>query len=110
MISLQIIFTLLFLHWISDFIFQSDYVAKNKSKSNKILLQHIVTYTIPFILLISPLYGLINGILHFGIDYFTSRLTGKLWAAGEVHWFFVIIGLDQLLHYISLFGTYYLLF
>ena len=105
-----IIADLLVIHFVTDFVLQSNYVAQNKSKSNWVLLQHVLIYSTPFTLLISPLYGLINGILHFGIDYFTSRLSGKLWARGEVHNFFVVIGFDQLLHALSLIGTYYLLF
>ncbi len=105
-----IIAILLAVHWISDFVFQTDYVAKNKSKDNWVLLEHGTIYMLPFILLISPLYGLINSILHIIIDYFTSRLSGKLWARGDAHNFFVVIGFDQLLHGLSLIGTYYLLF
>ncbi len=98
---------LLTLHFIADFIMQSDYVARNKSKSNLVLLKHVTIYALPFMLLISPLYGTVNGVLHFIVDYFTSRLTGRLWGAGKVHWFFVTIGFDQLLHALILIWTYY---
>ena len=101
---------LLTLHFVADFVLQSDYVAKNKSKDNKVLLYHVSLYALPFILLISPLYGALNGLLHFCIDFITSRATSKLWASGEVHWFFVTIGLDQLLHVLTLVWTYNLLF
>lgn len=109
-IELLTVSMLLILHFISDFILQSDYVARNKSKDNKILLRHVFIYSVPFIIFISPLYGAINGTIHFGIDYVTSRLTGKLWASGKTHWFFVVIGFDQLLHVLSLIWTYELLF
>ena len=105
-----IVAVLIAIHFVADFVLQSDWMARNKSKDNKALLLHVSVYSIPFMVLISPLYGVINGILHFGIDYFTSRLSGRLWARGEVHNFFVIIGFDQLLHALSLIGTYYLLF
>ena len=101
---------LLVLHFIADFVLQSDHVAKNKSKDNKILLYHVSIYSLPFMLLISPLYGLINGMIHFCVDYFTSRLTSKLWDSGKTHLFFVTIGFDQLLHILTLVWTYNLLF
>ena len=101
---------ILVIHFVADFVLQSDWMAKNKSKDNKALLLHVSVYSIPFMLLISPLYGLINGILHFAIDYTTARLSSKLWARGDVHNFFVVIGFDQLLHALSLLWTYYLLF
>ena len=103
--------TLIFMtHFVADFMLQSDYMAKNKSKSNKVLLLHVSVYALPFMFIISPLYGIINGILHFGVDYVTSRRSSKLWADGEVHWFFVVIGFDQLLHILMLMWTYHLLF
>lgn len=106
-LTLTLIFTI---HFVADFLLQSDYMAKNKSKSNTILFYHVSVYSIPFMFIISPLYGIINGILHFGVDYVTSRRSSKLWADGKVHWFFVVIGFDQLLHILMLMWTYYLLF
>jgi len=111
MISIQIILLLLATHWIADFILQSDYFAKNKSSDNTILGLHVLTYIIPFALLgfiipITPEWLLVNFIAHYITDYNTSRLTKKLWELKEVHWFFVVIGLDQLAHYAVLFSTY----
>ena len=51
------------------------------------------------------LWVLINGAMHFLTDAITSRLTSKLWSKQDFHNFFVIIGLDQLIHYSCLFGT-----
>lgn len=108
-ISLSNIIMLALLHFIADFVLQSDEVAKNKSKSNKVLLQHITIYSIPFMIFISPLYGLINGLIHGIVDYITSRWTSKLWAKGDTHNFFVVIGFDQLLHMTTLYVTFVLI-
>lgn len=77
-------------------------------------------------------FGGITFICHTITDYFTSRLNAKLWnkvsyymdedmcralgrsyCKGErqkyAHNFFVSIGFDQLLHYVQLFLTFYLL-
>ena len=102
------ILLILFLHFFADFILQNDYMAQNKSSSNKALGLHVLLYSLPFII-ISPLYALINGIAHFITDYISSRITKKLWQKQEVHWFFVVIGLDQLAHYSMLFSTFILL-
>lgn len=51
------------------------------------------------------LWAIINGILHFVTDAITSRITTKLWLKNDMHNFFVIVGLDQLVHYICLFVT-----
>ncbi len=79
---------------------------------------------------LSVLYFMvITFIAHTVIDYFTSRLNSKLWARAEywrkrtetdspgypelqgrfVHRFFVSIGFDQLLHFIQLLLTYWIL-
>lgn len=111
------IYVLIFTHWIADFVCQTDNMAKNKSKSNKWLGKHVLTYM--GVLSIFAIYAgfnipgkywmsfvLINGAAHFVIDYFTSRASSKLWVKGQVHNFFVVIGFDQALHMATLYGTY----
>jgi hypothetical protein len=44
--------------------------------------------------------------LHFGVDYVTSRLFHKNWEAGNKATAINIFGFDQLLHYLCLFGTF----
>jgi hypothetical protein len=128
MLSLIEIFSIIFVHWVADFVLQTDEQAKGKSKNWYDLLAHTFTYSTMWIfascLLIgyankgqttqwyvihSILFALITFITHTVTDYFTSRLNSKLWAKGDVHNFFVSIGFDQVLHYIQLFLTYYIL-
>jgi hypothetical protein len=106
MIDVYMVMTLLILHFIGDFILQTDKMALNKSKSVKWLTIHVVVYTIPF-LLINWLYALINGVLHWIVDYVTSRQAAMFHRKGQRSMFFKIIGLDQLLHGIILIFTYY---
>lgn len=111
MIELKVILLLLATHFLADFILQSNYHAQNKSSSNFVLLEHVTVYMIPFaflsfVLPITIYWLLLQPIAHFITDWCTSRITKRLWAAKEVHWFFVVIGLDQLLHYAFLFTTY----
>lgn len=115
------IFTILFIHWIADFWCQTDWMAKNKSISNKALTYHVLAYSTIWLLvcncysiitnnyLILALFPAITFISHWMTDYFTSRLNSKLWKEGKVHYFFVSIGGDQILHYVQLFLTFYLL-
>jgi hypothetical protein len=121
MITLTEIFTIIIIHWIADFVFQTDKQAKGKSKNWHDLLSHTFSYSIIwfavgcilFLLgIISinfPLFILITFISHTITDYFTSRLNSKLWSQGKVHHFFVSVGFDQVLHYVQLFLTYYYL-
>lgn len=118
------IFSILIIHWFADFVLQTDKQAKGKSKNWRFLLEHTFTYSITFFGLLSLLNPIFNVGLtfHFGFyffiitfiahtitDYFTSRLNSKLWSEGKVHSFFVSVGFDQILHYVQLFLTYYLL-
>jgi len=107
MIPLNAIYYILVVHWFADFVMQSHWMASNKSSSNRALLAHIVTYTFFLSLIIHPVWGLVNGVLHGITDYFTSRWTSSLWKSGNTHNFFVVIGLDQMIHAITLFATYY---
>lgn len=101
------IYYILFIHWVADFVCQSDWMAKNKSSSNVALSLHISTYTLIFTVLtgFSIKYSVINGLAHLGIDYVTSRLSSRQWQQGKVHNFFVIVGLDQMLHVMTLVYT-----
>ncbi len=91
-------------HFAGDFIAQTDWQAKNKSKSNKALFLHIGSYSL-FLLPFGWRYALLNGAIHTCIDYVTSRESSKRWAKGEVHNFFVVVGFDQYLHFLTLFLT-----
>jgi hypothetical protein len=114
------IFGILLAHGYFDFVLQTDEQAINKSKDNKFLTEHVITYSIGwlwlsiiYLLLFKDfhilLFPLITFVCHWITDYFTSRINAKLWTANKRHEFFVAIEIDQLLHYLQLFITYYLL-
>jgi len=133
------IFGILLIHYISDFLFQEtnwirnisdEYIFTIKSKSNNILFLHVFTYSLLTIILIfllhlifqdniniieliekSILYGITTFLFHGVTDYFTSRKTTEEFKKVEKKTGnFNILGLDQLLHYIQLFLTYYFIF
>lgn len=108
MLDIKFIVIILALHFIGDFLLQSDRMSKNKSKSLRWLSAHICVYT----LALTPLgltFAMVNGFAHLCIDYGTSKATSRLWEAKKTHWFFVVIGADQLVHYALLFWTYTML-
>ncbi len=119
-ITLPEILVILLIHWFSDFVLQSDEQAKNKSKSNAALTQHVATYSLVWFFFANAytivtqnynmeFFALITFGCHWVTDYFTSRLNSKLYAKGDIHNFFVSIGADQYLHFAQLFITFYLL-
>ena len=108
------IIILMFGHWIADFVTQSDYVAKNKSKDSLVCCLHAMLYSIcmmPFVIFAKSgldwglylLTGLMLYLSHLCIDYVTSKINAWLWSKEEMHWFFVSVGFDQLLHLSILF-------
>jgi hypothetical protein len=120
-INIVIIIYFLLVHWVADFIFQSDWEAKNKSKDNKALLSHTISYSLLWgsgviglfyfgnvwiALLGAVIFSLITFVCHTVTDYITSRINSRLWLAQRVHDFFVSIGFDQVLHYTQLYITY----
>ena len=105
MISIWVIFALVWIHFIADFICQGDKMAVNKSTSVKWLSIHSLVYTLPF-LLFGWKFAVLNGLLHFGVDLITSKINKQLWEDKKVHWFFVGIGADQAVHMTLLVSTY----
>lgn len=130
--TLTLALTLVTAHFIGDFLLQSDYMALNKSKSTAVLVWHVWTYTLTLAVAVAVfdptnppwVFLMVNWLAHFFQDAITSRVNTRLWflelgnactACDEQvwrmknpntrHWFFVSIGFDQLLHYVTLFVT-----
>lgn len=110
---------LLFIHWVGDFVLQSDWMAKNKSKNILALSSHVFVYTtylfITSLLLFNDykawvIFTLINGGLHFIIDFVTSIITSYYWSKGDTHNFFVMVGFDQYIHTSCLLISFYWLY
>lgn len=103
---------LLATHWVADFVLQTHWQASNKSKDNLALSKHVATYTVALAAAAVVLFGFagllfaaVNGALHWITDYFTSRASSKRYAKQDWHNFFVVIGLDQLIHQTTLAAT-----
>lgn len=112
---------ILTIHFVADFMLQSDWMALNKSKDNRALGTHVLIYTVALLFGAIPLMPILghrggsivglwvvaNGVAHFATDWCTSRLNkwlipkdtaGKPDLGQSWHWFYVGIGFDQLIH------------
>ena len=98
------IILIVWMHFFQDFVFQSDKMAKGKSTSMKWLSIHVAVYTLPFFIF-GWRFALLNGAIHFVVDFFTSRLSSRMHKAGRIHDFFVVIGADQAIHITTLMLT-----
>lgn len=97
---------LVWIHFVSDFPLQTDKMAINKSKSNKWLLAHCLTYSVLFLLVFGWRFAGVTFLFHFATDWVTSRGTSYLWRHEQRHWFFTLIGFDQAIHLTTLLLTF----
>lgn len=139
MISLWVVFAIIVIHYIADFICQTEWQAVNKSKNWEALINHTFIYSymwaLPAVYWFAEInvyypcvFFLITFICHTITDYFTSRLNSKLMPLRDYKWnreeninwysfpygesyhnFFIGVGGDQVLHYFQLLLTYWLL-
>lgn len=108
---------ILFAHTIGDFVLQTRSMAENKSIGYKTLFNHCIIYSLPIAILGSilsildisfpqPIYLIVNIMLHFIVDFFTSRLSKKFYLSNQMNHFWWCIGFDQFLHISCLVLTY----
>lgn len=102
-------------HFVADFVMQYSYMVRDKGTYGAPGgIHHAATHAcwtfiilIPFVhnadhLLILPL---VDGIVHYHIDYFKQKLNHGLTALDNMFW--VWLGLDQALHYLTYIGIIY---
>lgn len=118
MITFTTLFLLALCHFIGDFIFQTNTMAKNKSSSIKWLTIHVLNYIIPFALLymfwLSVPFSMflaiivLNIVAHWITDYITSRIAAHFYQNDNRAMFFKTIGFDQFIHIITIVGIHVL--
>ena len=118
MIDFQAIVIILTVHFLADFALQTHEQASLKSTSDKALLEHVLGYSAVWLFISYGILGtwykpiifaFITYICHFNTDYHTSRVVKRLFEKRDYHNGFVVVGADQVLHYMQLFLTYLLL-
>lgn len=112
-------FTLIILiHTFADYFFQGEKLSRMKALKLPYLLEHIFIYTVVLFVL-SPLllhitllqafyFSFINGVLHYGVDYFTRIYKRIYWKSDEDK-YNLVVGIDVLLHIILLMISFYLI-
>ena len=98
-------------HWIGDYGLQTNIIAKEKSRNLKWLLIHIALYTSTLAIcsfFILPFdkalrFIVVNGLLHLVTDFATSKMAQKFQSNQRLY--YIIIGFDQMIHFITLLMT-----
>lgn len=111
-------------HWFADFVCQTHWQASNKSSNWLALGRHVFSYTavlsfgvgyllvklVPGTTAIELAFFAIWTFVTHGItDAITSRITSSLWKQQRWHDFFVVVGADQVIHYITIWSAFALL-
>ena len=107
---------ILFIHWVGDYLLQTNEIAAKKSQSIPWLTIHVLLYTAAllvgvFVLIRTNVIALnnlalfigINGALHWITDLITSRIATRV--ADKPRLYFPLIGFDQFLHSVALLAT-----
>lgn len=117
MVDIEIIFYILLAHFIGDFVLQTRWMARGKSSLAKPLLAHVMAYTATLglvsLAMTSPekslSWAITNGMLHGCVDFFTSRISKRCWAAKREYLTFLTIGADQTIHLVSLIWLWHIM-
>lgn len=96
-LSAAMLLTLLSVHFVADFVLQTNWQAQNKSRNWNALTRHVAVYSACF-LPFGVRFAIVTFACHFLTDAVTSRINKRLWDAKRVHGFFVGVGADQLVH------------
>ncbi len=106
---------ILLIHFLADFGLQTHEQATNKGKGNKWLLYHVGVYSIIWFIASyiyfnslnnALLFSIVTFVFHFATDWITSRIGKPFWEKQDLHNGFVVVGFDQVLHYVQLHYTF----
>lgn len=109
-ISLLVLFWIMAMHLLADFVLQTDEMARGKSTSNYWLGRHVSIYSCVMWVAIGVLvplpmslfWAIGNGILHWCTDWVTSRCSSHFFQKGDYHNGFIVVGIDQFIHLVCL--------
>jgi len=111
MISFSTLIFILLIHFLADFGLQTHDQATSKSTSIKWLTYHVGVYSIMWLFAAFYYFGaldlalkfaLITFFFHWVTDFVTSRIGKPFWDKQDFHNGFVVVGFDQVLHYVQL--------
>ena len=111
----QLFLWILVIHFLADFGLQTHEQATMKGKFNLWLFYHVGVYSVIWLICSfiffgeiwdAVLFSLITFIFHYCTDWITSRIGKPFWEKQDLHNGFVVVGFDQVLHYIQLYYTF----
>lgn len=106
--SLIAILVIIIIHFLGEFVLQSQVMVVNKSESLPWLFVHCLTYSILF-LPFGVAFVFVTFCLHMLVDYFTSKAYMSMIRQIKPREQTLVFGADQALHMLCLVSTYYLL-
>lgn len=115
-VNILFLITTALAHLLADFFLQNSWMAKGKSERFEPLAVHCLVYAgvmlIPFLFFFNILFaffaaGLIY-VCHIATDGFTSCVSKHYFEKGEIRKGFMVIGVDQTLHFFQILLAYFL--
>lgn len=102
---------ILLMHYVADFLLQSQNVRKNKHDSLEEMFTHIGIYSVvmmctTWVLGLPPIWWAINVLAHLAVDFMTAPASHSFFSTEDYWWGMNIVGLDQLIHIFILIATY----
>ena len=111
----QLFLFILLIHFLADFGLQTHEQATKKSSNRLMLFYHVGVYSLIWLiaswfwfdeLYLAWLFAGITFASHYITDAITSRISKPFFDKGDFHNGFVVVGFDQILHYIQLWLTF----
>lgn len=118
MISIKLMLFILLIHFLADFVLQTHWQATHKSTSWVALHYHVTSYSLTWLMAswiwfekihLALIFFIITYIFHFITDAITARLSKPFFNNKDYHNGFVVVGFDQVVHYIQLIFTFELI-
>jgi hypothetical protein len=109
--EISVFIFILLIHFLADFGLQTHQQATLKNSDNKYLAYHVGVYSLIWLLALisygisfkeAAEFAVFTFIFHFITDFVTSRIGNPFWEKNDYHNGFVVVGFDQVLHYIQL--------
>lgn len=120
---MNIFIIIILIHFLADFALQTHDQAIGKGVGmhwfNIDLFKHVLNYSLVWWVFTLGLYGefwratgffIITFLAHYTTDFITSRLSKPLFESKDFHNGFVVVGADQVAHYLQLYFTFYLMY
>ena len=107
-ISMALVFLMLGLHFVAEFIFQPPQGVTFQGNSPRIIVVHSICHAIPFGVF-GAHFMILVCLIHFSIEMAFNTLTSIYWTGGRYKHHRLVVGISQTLHVVGVFFVYYLI-